>query len=667
MLRSIVVLFYAFLSCGLSSLFGLGLGDSISASRIEVGEEEYWLHVVAKGETLYAISRKYNVPQSAIAAANPQIYYGIKESQLLRIPIPEDQRTKTVNEGYTLHVVSAGESLYSISRQYGVSVTELRRENALVSDTIQPNMLLRIPVYRDRVSTTQQRVYVVQKGDGVYGIAKRNGVTQENLLEANPWIRERQLEVGDKLIIPNLAEVGVTALEKQVYEVQKGEGVFGIAQRFGITLADLSEANPWIRERQLEVGDKLIIPSSAKVGDSSLGQQPRMLDVFCDTTHAFPKWKTLNIALALPFELGKVQSASIDDELYDVSGASLRGMAANTRYLDFYQGVLLALNDFRLKGYNIRLVVFDTQHSPAVVQKLVQSDTLRQANLIIGPVYPKNLSLVSQYAAQYSIPMVSPLSGKSTAVDVNPYLFQANPSLYTQLKTLVEKTLKSGTTRVVVLREESLADMEMADKLEEYLNAQLQQITPSPTLEVLRYPKGEATSKRSAQLRKLFDGGKSTKVFIPSNSEPFVSDLLGQLNSMNVLKKADSIEIYGMSRWLKMRNLDLAQLGALKITLFSPFYVDYQSQSVCDFVDNYRSLYRCEPTQFAFQGYDIVKYFVGAICRYGTNFHICLPRYNVPLMQNCFDFRAISDLGSYESRAVYLLRYDLEEGLIPLE
>ena len=178
MLRSIVVLFYAFLCCGLSSLFGLGLVDSISASRIEVGEEEYWLHVVAKGETLYAISRKYNVPQSAIAAANPQIYYGIKESQLLRIPIPEDQRTKTVNEGYTLHVVSAGESLYSISRQYGVSVTELRRENALVSDTIQPNILLRIPVYRGRVSTTQQRVYVVQNGDGVYGIAKRNGVTQ---------------------------------------------------------------------------------------------------------------------------------------------------------------------------------------------------------------------------------------------------------------------------------------------------------------------------------------------------------------------------------------------------------------------------------------------------------------------------------------------------------
>ena len=612
MLRA-TVLFIAFLFVGVVPLYAVGVVDSITAPRITVGAEEFWVHPVVKGETLYAISRKYGVPQATIAAANPQIYYGVKEGQVLRIPIPEGLRTKKENLGYKLHQVKAGENLYAISRLYGVPVADIRKANALISDTIQLNEILRIP--ENTVSTAPEAAQVihdVQKGEGVYGISKRYGVTQEAILEANPWLRERQLELGDKLVIPQ---------------------------------------------------------SSAGLPDSLAnllggGIQPPMP---CDTAAAFPKWKTLNLVLALPFELGKTQATVSEDEVYDISGTAARGMAANTRYLDFYQGVLLALNDYRLKGYNIRLTVFDTQHSPTVVQKLVQSDTLKHANLIIGPVFPKNLSLVSQYAAQRRIPIVSPLSGKISATDVNPFLFQANPSFYTQLKTLVEKTVKQGTTRIIVLREESLADLEMADKLEEFLRAQIQRLNPPPTLEVLRYPKGEATAKRTPQLRKLIDAEQATKVYIPSNSEPFVSDLLGQLNALSVLKKTDTVEIYGMSRWFKMRNLDLSQLGTLRVILFSPYYVDYQSRGVRDFIDNYRALYRCEPTQFAFQGYDVAKYFLGALYKYGENFHYCLSRYNVPLLQNYFDFRASQDLGSYESRALYLLRFDLEQGLVPLK
>lgn len=611
MLR-VAVLFFALLFVGIAPLYALSVSDSIATPRISVGEEEYWLHPVCKGETLYAISRKYNVAQSAIAAANPQIYYGVKEGQVLRIPIPEGQRTKKENLGYKLHQVKAGESLYAISRLYGVPVAELRKANALISDTIQLNEILRIPESTSQATSVVQRVvHDVQKGEGVYGISKRYGVTQEAILEVNPWLRDRQLEVGDKLIIPQL-----------------------VVDSVDTPVAQIGNEQPFV--------------------------------VPCDTTAGFPKWKTLNLALALPFELGKTSTTTSEDEIYDVSSSASRGMAANTRYLDFYQGVLLALNAFRLKGYNIRLVVFDTQHSPYVVQKLVQSDTLRHANLIIGPVFPKNLSLVSQYAAQRRIPLVSPLSGKSSATDVNPFLFQANPSFYTQLRTLVEKTVTQGTGRVIVLREESLADMEMADKLEEYLREQIQRLSPTPTLEIMRYPKGEATSKRTGQLRKLIDAEQSTKVFIPSNSEPFVSDLLGQLNSMSILKKTDTVDIYGMSRWFKMRNLDLAQLGTLRVTLFSPFYVDYQSREVRDFIDDYRAIYHCEPTQFAFQGYDIVKYFLGALYKYGENFHYCLPCYNPPLLQNYFDFRAVPDLGSYESRSLYLLRFDLERGLVPL-
>ena len=593
----------------LSSVVGAVGQDSVSRSgRITVSGERYCLHVVAKDETLYAISRKYNVSQTAIAAANPDIYYGIKEGQMLKIPLAGEEAQKQEDvTGVRLHIVKAGESLYSLSREFGVPVAELRKFNSLLSDTLQVHTILRIP---PSVSERQVTLYEVQKGEGVYGISKRFGVSQEQLLEANPWLRERALGVGDKLVIPQSQSSSKN--ESEEVEIH-------------------TAPTPVVR---------------------------------CDSTNAFPRGKRLEVALLLPFDLGKSTTSESEEESYDVAATSSRGIGANTRYLDFYQGLLLALNEFRLKGCNIRLSVFDTQRSTAVLQKIIQSDTLRNANLIIGPVDPKNISLLSQYAAQNRIPIVSPLSGKTPASDLNPFLFQANPSFYTQLKSLVQESIEPGTQKVIVLREESLADAEMADHLVTLLREQVAKLTPAPTIEVLKYPKGGATLKLTPRLRSLIEGAKNTKIFIPSHSEPFVSDLLGQLNAISLLKEADSIDIYGMARWFKMRNLDLSQLGAVRVTLFSPFYIDYQSELVREFLESYRDVFRVEPSQYAFQGYDVLKYFLHAIYRYGEDFRYCLPYCDVPLLQTRFDFRAAQEFSSYESKAIYLLQFDLERGLM---
>lgn len=590
-----------------SRVGAVGVSDSITSPRIIVEGTEYWVHTVAKGETLYAISRKYGVSQTIIAAANPQIYYGIKEGESLRIQIPAELCTPKEKLEYRLHVVGAGESLYSIARLYGISVATLRAQNAYLSDTLQVNTIVRIPLATDAASQTI--TYEVQKGEGVYGISRRFNVSQEALIEANPWLKERQLAVGDKLVIP----------------------------------------------RRVEGSERL----NVRTDDGN---------TLCDSSAGFPKWKTLHIALMLPFELGKSQVSASDEELYDLPASSSRGVGANTRYLDFYQGLLVAFNAFRLRGYHIRLSVFDTQHSPAIVQKLIRSDTLKSVDLILGPVASKNVALVSQYAAQHRVLMVSPLAGKMTAAEANPYLFHANPSFYQQLRTLTLKSITAATRRILILREESIADLEMADKLEANLQEQVKRYSPQPTIEVLRYPKGSPASKLTPRLKKLLEEGGVSKIFIPSNSEPFVSDILGQLNSLLVFRRTDTVDIYGMSRWFKMRNLDLSQLGAMRVTLFSPYYIDYQRIEVRTFLENYRALYRSEPSQFAFQGYDLAAYFLQAIFKYGPDFRFCIRKCgDVPLLQNRFEFRALQEFGSYENSSLYLLQFDLERGLVPLE
>ena len=75
------------------------------------------------------------------------------------------------------------------------------------------------------------------------------------------------------------------------------------------------------------------------------------------------------------------------------------------------------------------------------------------------------------------------------------------------------------------------------------------------------------------------------------------------------------------------------------------------------FVQAYRDKYKTEPSQFAFQGHDIMMYFASAIHRYGKDFEGCLPYHKVPLLQSNYSFSPIYSGGAYENKGVFLLRY----------
>lgn len=162
---------------------------------------------------------------------------------------------------YSVYTVSKGDSLYSIAKKYNLSVNDLVKYNNLSSTNLSVGQQLLIPTDEESIKT-----YTVAKGDSLWNIANKYGITIDEIKKAN-GLTTNNLSVGQKLVIPDVkGEIG--------YIVKSGDSLYSIAKKYGITVDELKKANG-ITNNILTVGQELIIPKTSyleiytvKSGDS---------------------------------------------------------------------------------------------------------------------------------------------------------------------------------------------------------------------------------------------------------------------------------------------------------------------------------------------------------------------------------------------------------------
>ncbi len=161
--------------------------------------------------------------------------------------------TYTSPEGVidTTYMVKIGDSLYSIAVQYGVTVEDLKEANNLENNALTIGEVLIIP--RNENVASSDLTYTVQSGDNLYEIAKRFGVTVNDLISANN-LTSTALSLGQVLKIPKSAK------EEMLYTVKKGDSLWTIANQFDTTIAALKKANQ-LDSSALSIGQELIIPN----------------------------------------------------------------------------------------------------------------------------------------------------------------------------------------------------------------------------------------------------------------------------------------------------------------------------------------------------------------------------------------------------------------------
>ena len=149
------------------------------------------------------------------------------------------------------YVVQKGDSLYSIAAKLGTTVTELKKENNLTSNTLQIGQVLRIPT--KEIYEEEENVYVVKKGDTLYGIAQANNTTVEEIKKFNN-LTSNILSTGQLLKIPSVL------LPEATYTVKKGDSLYSIANKYNTTVDELKRINN-LTSNTLSIGQVLKLPS----------------------------------------------------------------------------------------------------------------------------------------------------------------------------------------------------------------------------------------------------------------------------------------------------------------------------------------------------------------------------------------------------------------------
>ena len=329
-------------------------------------------HLVAKGETLYGLSKLYNISIEEIIAANPETSNGLKTGEIVVIPQPES--------------ISIAQPKQQPEQQKPAVTTPADGK----------------PIY-----------HKIKAGETLYGVSRSYNTTIQSILDLNPGISASNFRSDEVIrIIPNLAKPVV--VEKPVteffaYEAKKGDTFYSIARDNNVDVNVLIAANPDIKK--LKKGNTVNVPvtrtEKVTVSPSEINN-PSLADVKIERKVKNPD--TVNVALILPFML---KSAS---------------PSANARnYTEFYKGFMIAVDSVRKssnKHFNI--YAFDNAGSLHVTDSILLQPVLKQMDMIIAPSDAKQLAAVNRFACDNQIVAVNALSVKDEAYTNNPYAFQSN-------------------------------------------------------------------------------------------------------------------------------------------------------------------------------------------------------------------------------------------------
>ena len=206
-------------------------------------------YTVKAGDTLYGIARNYGISVDELKAANNLTSNTLTIGEVLIIPEVETPETPDEN----IYIVKSGDTLYSIANKYGMSVNELKSLNNLTSDVLSIGQELIVSEGNAATLDT----YTVKSGDTLYSIANKYGLTVNELKQLNNLTSDI-LSIGQVLNISNSVS---SPNPSNTYAVKSGDSLYSIAKKYGITVDALKSANGKT-SNLLSIGEILVIPTT---------------------------------------------------------------------------------------------------------------------------------------------------------------------------------------------------------------------------------------------------------------------------------------------------------------------------------------------------------------------------------------------------------------------
>jgi hypothetical protein len=320
--------------------------------------------------------------------------------------------------------------------------------------------------------------------------------------------------------------------------------------------------------------------------------------------------------------------------------------------IEFYEGVLIALDSLKAEGVNLFVNVYDTERDTAVVQNLLNQRELQEADLIIGPLLSNNLKIVAEFAKTKQKLLISPLNSRSDLTINNPYFIQVNPSFEVHSRLMIELLHKIERDRRVIRdpMEKNLLVLALgkdssrvASLQQSYVNfkndpnAQIKTLIPSsPTIDVNK-------------IKPLLQRDQLNIIVMPTTDEGFIYNSLREIQKLVDKvepRRGYQIVIIGMDKWRYFSRINFEYYESLNLHFTSEYYTSSSRKTVRSFKENYKSIYGIGSREFGFKGFDIMLYFGRMINKYGLNFQAHLWKENKMYNHTKFQIEPIYDVSA---------------------
>ncbi len=569
-----------------------------------------------------------------------------------------------------MHTVTQGQGLYSISRMYGVTEDDIIKLNPGSEKVIRTGQELRIP---NRKQPASGKFHTVQKGETLYRLAVQNRISVKELCDANPGLSAENFKIGQVITIPapsdedplastieNAGESAPqeirtdirtiqsdTATFKTTHVVKRRETIFRICRNYGITQEEFLKANPEYKYNKLKQGVVVKIPFSQK----ETAQRKQRINEAQNRMQSIPDSTLFFMNETQPEEVtdGVITAALILPFSLDDSASTMQ-----KQMIEFYQGMLLALDKLKDEDVSVNLKVFDSQADGTSLQPLIESGKLDDADIIFGPRWTNQITEVARWSTAHQVPLVLPMNAGADDVFNNPYVFQLNtPQSYFNQEIYNHFLEQFPNPNVIIMDADEFRRNEFIDGLKTVM---ADHGIPYSTLDI---------DTAYQELMDTLAPDKQNIMIINSSSSGPLNTLLPVLQLIT-RTKAPEIEthLFGYPEYQIYAQDHLDELYEVDTWFYSWFYTNNMLKESVDFNALFRRSFSRQMLvsypSFASYGYDTGYYFLKGIATYGKDFENHLNEIKTDPVQMGFKFERVNNWGGFINRKVFFVHFSNE-------
>lgn len=504
---------------------------------------------------------------------------------------------------YYVHIVQSGNTLWGIHKVYGASVEDIVKANPEIKNGLNEGQKIVIPV------PVQTILHEVADKETLFGISKKYGTTVEQIILINPEA-EYGIQVGQKLKIPGVE----SALLMETNNTSDSEGAILPASN-KTTQTNLSFSDTVIVHEVLDhetlysISKRFMVP----VSDLQKLNGLKSTKIKPGDSIKIPIKKE-RIELVKIRQVEKVEKQKVDSTLlfpaknsYNIAlllpfyidkGEGSTNLISNLA-TEFYMGAKLAIDSLEKIGLVAKVFVYDARNDTITVKNILAKPEFKQMDIVFGPLFPENMDIVANWCKLNKVRLVCPAVANSSILKSNPFVYNAIPSDATLAKGLAEFTLKNNPQdQIIVIKSSNEKDAVMYESFRStFLMSPV--IGNRPKLI-------EATLENYASFMKK--GNKVILVF-PTNEKTLALKFMNSLN--NAAQKFDSerIAIYGTKEWVNFDDIKPFYKNKFNFHFASPNDLNYKYPLTESLHRKYRSMYNSDMTKMAVQGFDVFFFF----------------------------------------------------------